>query len=74
MAQDEVRRLLLGFAGQAARIGVKAGLAAFDSALSDVQRGARDVEKRVRRSRKKIAEVVEQVMPRAAEEDEDEEE
>ncbi len=78
MPQDEVKRVLLGLAGQAARIATKAGLAAFDSALSDVQRGAKQVERRVRRSRKKVQEVIEQVMPMrdtsADEEDVDEEE
>lgn len=55
------RKLLLGLAGQAARIGIKAGLAAFDSVLHDIEEGTTEATRRVKRSRKRVAQAAESV-------------
>ncbi len=67
--QDAIKRLLLGLAADAAKVGAKAGLAALDSAFSDAQRVASRFEKRVKRARDKIANTAARMAP---EEDEEE--
>lgn len=78
-SENDVRRLLMGIAAQAGRVGVRAGLAALDSALGDVQHTARDIEKRVARGRRKVAKKIDDLLnplraqPQHDEQDEEEE-
>lgn len=76
-SENEMKAVLMGLAAHAGRIGVRAGLAALDSALGDVERGARNVEKRVAKGRKRVAEALDDLLNplrgRAGQEEEEDE-
>ena len=61
-SENDVRRLLMGIAARAGRVGVRAGLAALDSALGDVQHTARDIERRVARGRRKAQAMIDDLL------------
>lgn len=57
LGQNVFEALLLDGAGVAARMAARAGLAALDSVLSDVENAAVNVEQRVRKGRRKTREI-----------------